>query len=180
MRRAASAAEPRAAVFPGFGEAAGLEFPELSPSEERDIVNRLASGTFEDWASSASRVGYCANPVRIRGESTTFDKATGEATGHFSSDSEPLGALHLRCGNRRASKCPSCSRLYAADTFHLIRCGVVGGKGVPEQVVDNPLVFATLTAPSFGPVHGIRDRADDAGPDLERPAGAPTAGPCPA
>ena len=157
MRRAASAAEPRAAVFPGFGEAAGLEFPDLSPSEERDIVNRLASGTFEDWASSASRVGYCANPVRIRGESTTFDKATGEATGHFSSDSEPLGALHLRCGNRRASKCPSCSRLYAADTFHLIRCGVVGGKGVPEQVVDNPLVFATLTAPSFGPVHGIRD-----------------------
>lgn len=158
MRRAASAAEPRAAAFPGFGEAAGLAFPDLSASEEREIVSRLVTGTFENWASSAARVGYCANPVRIRGESTTFDKASGEATGHFSSDTEPLGALHLRCGNRRASKCPSCSRLYAADTFHLIRCGVVGGKGVPEQVVDNPLVFATLTAPSFGPVHGIRDQ----------------------
>ena len=60
----------------------------------------------------------------------------------------------MRCGNRRADRCPSCSRLYAADTFHLIRAGVAGGKGVPEPVADNPLVFATLTAPSFGAVHG--------------------------
>nr|WP_156399863.1 replication initiator [Phycicoccus sp. Soil748] len=37
--------------------------------------------------------------------------------------------------------------------FHLIRCGVAGGKGVPGRVADNPLVFATMTAPSFGPVH---------------------------
>ena len=64
MRRAAFQPSPRAPVFPGFGEAAGLEFPELSPSEEQDIVNRLVSGAFEDSASSASRVGYCANPVR--------------------------------------------------------------------------------------------------------------------
>ena len=63
---------------------------------------------------------------------------------------------HIRCGNRRASECPSCSRVYAADTFHLIRAGVAGGKGVPDTVGDNPLVFATVTAPSFGPVHGPR------------------------
>jgi hypothetical protein len=62
----------------------------------------------------------------------------------------------VRCGNRRADRCPSCSRLYAADTFHLIRAGVAGGKGVPAAVADNPLVFATLTAPSFGSVHGRR------------------------
>jgi hypothetical protein len=41
--------------------------------------------------------------------------------------------------------------------FHLIRAGVTGGKGVPDTVTDNPLVFATLTGPSFGPVHGRRD-----------------------
>ena len=63
----------------------------------------------------------------------------------------------VRCGNRRTSECPSCSRIYAADTFHLIRSGVVGGKTVPEHVAANPLVFATLTAPSFGHVHGTRD-----------------------
>lgn len=143
--------------FPGFGEGAGLQLEDLSPSEERDILRRLTSRTFDDWAVAASGVGYCSNPVRLRGHSTTFDKGTGEAVGQFSSEGMPLGVLHLRCGNRRDSKCPSCSRLYAADTFHLIRCGVVGGKGVPEHVVDNPLAFATLTAPSFGSVHGLRE-----------------------
>ena len=51
----------------------------------------------------------------------------------YASADEPLGVLHVRCGNRRAAECPSCSRLYAADTFHLIRAGVAGGKGVPEH-----------------------------------------------
>ena len=37
--------------------------------------------------------------------------------------------------------------------FHLIRAGVTGGKTVPESVADHPLLFATLTAPSFGRVH---------------------------
>ena len=31
-----------------------------------------------------------------------------------------------------------------------------GGKGVPETVAEHPLVFLTLTAPSFGPVHSRR------------------------
>ena len=74
----------------------------------------------------------------------------------YSSTSEPLGVTYVRCGNRRESVCPSCSRLYARDTFELIRAGVVGGKTVPASVADNPLVFATLTAPSFGHVHGVR------------------------
>lgn len=39
----------------------------------------------------------------------------------------------------------------------MIRCGVAGGKTVPESVAGHPLVFATLTAPSFGHVHGARD-----------------------
>ena len=75
----------------------------------------------------------------------------------YSSDTEPLGTTLIRCGNRRASECPSCSRVYAADMFHLIKAGVAGGKGVPERVGENPLVFATVTAPSFGHVHGMRD-----------------------
>jgi len=40
--------------------------------------------------------------------------------------------------------------------FHLIRAGVTGGKTVPESVAENPLVFATLTAPSFGHVHSAQ------------------------
>jgi Replication initiator protein, pSAM2 len=34
--------------------------------------------------------------------------------------------------------------------------GLRGGKGVPQTVAEHPLVFATFTAPSFGPVHTIR------------------------
>jgi predicted DNA-binding transcriptional regulator AlpA len=33
-----------------------------------------------------------------------------------------------------------------------------GGKGVPETVTEHPMVFLTLTAPSFGPVHSRRER----------------------
>ncbi|GAQ69705.1 hypothetical protein T45_01436 [Streptomyces turgidiscabies] len=67
----------------------------------------------------------------------------------------PGGRLWVACGNRRASRCPSCAWTYAGDTYHLIRAGITGdvNKGVSVVVRDHPRVFATLTAPSFGPVH---------------------------
>jgi hypothetical protein len=40
----------------------------------------------------------------------------------------------------------------------MIKAGIVGGKTVPDTVADNPLLFVTVTAPSFGPVHGARRR----------------------
>lgn len=79
---------------------------------------------------------------------------TGEPLHVFTTLDEPTGRLLVPCGNRRANCCPPCSRLYAADTFHLVRAGLTGGKGAPETVRSHPRVFATLTAPSFGPVHG--------------------------
>jgi hypothetical protein len=59
-----------------------------------------------------------------------------------------LGGVAL---GRRASVCPPCAETYRADTYQLIRAGLVGGKGVPETVTGHPCVFATFTAPSFGP-----------------------------
>lgn len=59
----------------------------------------------------------------------------------------------VRCGNRRTTRCPACAETYRRDTFHLITAGLRGGKGTPEQVTTHPRVFATFTAPSFGPVH---------------------------
>ncbi|MFC7596328.1 replication initiator [Terrabacter sp. GCM10028922] len=143
--------------FPGFSEDVGLDLPALTPRLEQEIAARLVSRDFDAWATTAARVGHCAKPIRLRGHSQTIESRTGEVLSTYSSADEPLGVLHVRCGNRRASECPSCSRIYAADTFHLIRAGVTGGKGVPEHVSDNPLVFATLTAPSFGLVHGMRN-----------------------
>ena len=122
-----------------------------------DLVDWMDSGRFEPFALALDKVGACANPVQLRGSSIRVDTTTGEIVSTYSSAEEAGGVTYVPCGNRREDVCPSCSRLYAGDTFQMIRAGIVGGKTVPEHVSDNPLVFATLTAPSFGRVHGRRD-----------------------
>ena len=49
-------------------------------------------------------------------------------------------------------------QVYKRDARQLVRAGLIGGKGVPESVAAHPCVFATFTAPSFGPVHARRMR----------------------
>ena len=53
---------------------------------------------------------------------------------------------------------PACSAVYKRDACQLIRAGLAGGKGMPESIAVHPCVFATFTAPSFGPVHTRRLR----------------------
>ena len=48
--------------------------------------------------------------------------------------------------------------MYKRDARQLVRAGLAGGKGIPETVTAHPCAFATLTAPSFGPVHSRRMR----------------------
>jgi hypothetical protein len=60
------------------------------------------------------------------------------------------------CGNRRQSVCPACAETYRRDAWQLIPAGLKGGKGTPETVAQHPGLFATFTAPSFGPVHAQR------------------------
>ncbi len=120
------------------------------------LLARFRDGTNEALCDTLAAVHNCARPVRLAGSSTTIDARTGEVLSTFRSADAPLGVLYRPCGNRRAHVCPACSRTYARDTFALISAGVAGGKTVPEQVADNPLLFATFTAPSFGLVHGHR------------------------
>ncbi|WP_146927192.1 replication initiator [Cellulomonas xylanilytica] len=108
-------------------------------------------------AGALAKASNCVHPVRLVGRSESVDLRTGEIVSTFRSVDEPMGLLYKPCGNRREAVCPSCSRLYARDTFELISTGLHGGKGVPAAVNANPLLFVTLTAPSFGPVHRIRD-----------------------
>ncbi|MFJ4166107.1 replication initiator [Microbacterium sp. NPDC089698] len=104
--------------------------------------------------AGAARTGFCANPVRLGGSSLTLDPASGEVLGEFSASSQADGVTYTRCGNRRARRCESCSHEYKGDTWHMIMAGAAGGmKGVPSSVSDHPMVFLTLTAPSFGAVH---------------------------
>ena len=84
--------------------------------------------------------------------------AGGEVAQAVSGLDLPFGVILVRCMNRRASRCPSCAKLYQGDTYQLVKAGIAGGKGVPESVAANPQVFATLTAPSFGAVHKAIDQ----------------------
>ncbi|MGW2490070.1 replication initiator [Streptomyces sp. NPDC001606] len=119
----------------------------------------LASlGTMPELARQLSGLGGCTNPVRLDGHRTEYavDAATGEigrVLHHLDSGSLAAGQLLVRCNNRRATRCAACAETYRRDTFHLITAGLRGGKGTPEQVGTHPRVFATFTAPSFGPVH---------------------------
>ena len=138
-------------------ELAALDLSGITPAEERQILDRLLGDDFDAWAEQAARVGHCAHPIRLTGEQHTVEKATGSVLSTFTSASLPDEVLYVRCNNRRASWCPSCSRTYQGDMWHLLKAGAAGGdKGVPESVASHPMVFATLTAPSFGPVHASK------------------------
>ncbi|MGW0687350.1 replication initiator protein RepSA [Streptomyces sp. NPDC002754] len=118
------------------------------------------SDGFDRWQDQIRRTGGCANPIHLTGWTLTKDKTTGETLHHYSTETEPGGRLRVACGNRRASRCPACAWTYAGDTYHLIRAGLVGDdrRDLAPTVRDHPRVFATLTAPSFGPVHNRPDR----------------------
>ncbi len=104
----------------------------------------------------APRVGYCRRPIRLRGRVDAVDLATGELRTVYSTDREPDESLLTCCGNRREAVCPSCAETYRGDAFQLVAAGMRGGKGVPESVAEHPMLFVTLTAPSFGLVHSRR------------------------
>ncbi|GAA2778062.1 hypothetical protein GCM10010470_09050 [Saccharopolyspora taberi] len=67
--------------------------------------------------------------------------------------SERSGQIAVACNNRRESVCPSCAARYAGDAYQLVKSGLSGGKGVPDDAASDIRLFVTLTAPSFGPVH---------------------------
>jgi hypothetical protein len=104
------------------------------------------------------RVRGCTQPVRLHGATHLVDRSTGEIREVYSSAQELDGVTYVRCGNRRAAVCPSCAQEYKGDAWHILVCGLMGGKGIPADVADRPSTFLTLTAPSFGPVHGVRTK----------------------
>ncbi|WTJ01254.1 replication initiation protein [Streptomyces sp. NBC_00723] len=127
----------------------------LDPATLADVLRMAGSPGFDRIQDQIRRTGGCSDPIHLQGSTVTRDRATGHVLHHYATDTEPGGRLRIACGNRRASRCPSCAWTYAGDTYHLIRAGLVGdpAKGTPHTIRDHPRVFATLTAPSFGPVH---------------------------
>ncbi|MEU8321189.1 replication initiator [Nonomuraea sp. NPDC048881] len=121
------------------------------------MIARLNHPDYDRWASQIKRTGGCRQPIHLRGKVDHYDPATGQLLHRYTTRTEPDGILRVPCKTRRASRCPACAETYRADTYHLIRAGLVGGKGVPETVTTHPTLFVTLTAPSFGAVHTRRE-----------------------
>lgn len=106
--------------------------------------------------SAYQRARECERPIRLQGSTELVHKGTGDVSVVYSSRQELDGSTWVPCGNRRASECRPCSTVYKGDAWQLITAGLAGGKGIPSTVSEHPCTFATLTAPSFGAVHGIR------------------------
>jgi hypothetical protein len=126
---------------------------DFTDEEIAGLVEAAADPGFGRWREMIRSTGGCADPIHLHGRSEIVDPATGEVLLDYDTDKEPTHRLLVACRNRRASRCPSCAETYRADTYQLIRAGLVGGKDVPPSVIAHPRIFATFTAPSFGPVH---------------------------
>ncbi|WP_442815610.1 replication initiator protein RepSA [Streptomyces sp. NBC_01207] len=135
---------------------------DLDPGLLGDMLKVAGAPGYARWEDQIRRTGGCSDPIHITGWTVTKDKTSGELLNRYSTQDEPGSRLRLACGNRRASRCPACAWTYSGDTYHLIRAGLAGDerRDIPATVREHPRVFATLTAPSFGPVHN-------------RPAGRP-------
>ncbi|WP_030872097.1 replication initiator protein RepSA [Streptomyces violaceoruber] len=127
----------------------------LDPATLADVLRLAGSTGFDRIQDQIRRTGGCSDPIHLQGSVVVRDAQTRHVLHSYSTDTEPGGRLRVACGNRRASRCPSCAWTYAGDTYHLIRAGLVGdpSKGTRHTIREHPRVFATLTAPSFGPVH---------------------------
>ena len=116
-------------------------------------ASTLDPDAYSAWLDHVWPAAACTHPIRLTGHLHRVDTGTGEVLATTPTSAMPDGVIYKACGNRRARSCPACAETYRRDAFHLIRAGLIGGKGVPAQVASHPAVFATFTAPGFGPVH---------------------------
>ena len=120
------------------------------------LLDLASRDDFHRWETQLASTGNCASPIRLAGRIDAIDRATGQMRVMYDTDTEPGRVLLVACGNRREHVCPACSQVYKNDARQIIRVGLTGGKGMPDTVAEHPCVFATLTAPGFGPVHTTR------------------------
>ena len=138
---------------PGTGANTGPTPRRHSHRYTADTALDRARDDYFTWLDHIWPAAGCSHPVRLIGDIKTVNPHTGEVLSTITTTGMPDNVIYKACGNRRHAACPSCAETYRRDAYHVIRSGLIGGKGVPETVVTHPAVFATFTAPSFGEVH---------------------------
>jgi hypothetical protein len=119
----------------------------FNPALTAGLIARASRPDYRQWLQHITAAAACTRPVRLYGELAGI-----EGVARHTADM-PDGMIYKGCGNRRGTVCPACSKVYQRDAYQVIKAGIVGGKGIPATVAQHPSVFATFTAPSFGPVH---------------------------
>ena len=86
-------------------------------------------------SARSSRSGTAPTRSGSPAPADTINPTTGEVLGSLRPPpAEPDGVTYVRCGNRRASVCPSCSHEYKGDVWHVLMAGAAGGiKDVPDD-----------------------------------------------
>ena len=64
------------ATFPGFGEDAPLNLPELSDKATRGLSARVADRSWDAFSDALTSARFCTHPVRLRGRVHEIDSAT--------------------------------------------------------------------------------------------------------
>jgi hypothetical protein len=118
-----------------------------------ELLTRITQDHYADWLGHTATARGCSHPVRLAGEITDIDPATGELIRRVATPGMPDGVMYVPCGTRRASVCLACAETYRRDAYQIVKAGLDGGKGISADVAAHPAIFATFTAPSFGPVH---------------------------
>ncbi|MEU7570497.1 replication initiator [Micromonospora sp. NPDC049240] len=127
--------------------------PGLAAGRDAQVLHRAAAPEFSGWLEHTRPAGGCSRPISLTGTIASVDRDTGRILSEQHTDELPDRTLYKACGNRRESACPDCAWVYQGDAYQVVCRGLTGGKGVPASVARHPVVFATFTAPSFGPVH---------------------------
>jgi hypothetical protein len=146
---------PALALVPVLIDDTGTSANARTITLQDQLLDRVSRDDYQRWLTTAAAARGCVRPIRLRGTARDIDPATGEILRVLDSGEMPDGVIYTACGDRRASVCPPCAETYRRDTYQLVRAGLAGGKGIPESVCIHPAVFATFTAPSFGPVHAL-------------------------
>ncbi|MEH0845856.1 replication initiator [Micromonospora sp. CPCC 205711] len=143
---------PRASAR-GVGSNADTIAPFVGYTAAGSAFTRATDPDYFGWLEHVRAAAGCTRPIRLAGQLLTVEHGSGRLLDARHTDAMPDAAIYKACGNRRATVCPTCATVYRRDAYQLLRAGLVGGKGVPDTVSRHPAVFATFTAPSFGPVH---------------------------
>ena len=125
---------------------------ELTETLSEELVERVLDRPAWEALNRAVRTSRCCSrPIHLA-PALSLDEYRSDPWLMFRPRSYE-GLYSKACGSRRHNLCPSCSQIYKGDARQLIRSGLIGGKGISDEISSHPQIFATLTAPSFGPVH---------------------------